>query len=143
MRIARRRLRYETWWIVHLYLYLALALAFAHQIVTGVSFIGHPLTRPLWMAIWAATAGMVIVFRLLHPLLRNIRHRLRVVAVNEEAPGHLLDHLQRAPSPPRGLRRPILPMALPHPGTVVACPSVLAVSAPAPALPTGDGQGPR
>jgi predicted ferric reductase len=28
---ARRHLKYETWWIVHLYMYLALALAFAHQ----------------------------------------------------------------------------------------------------------------
>ena len=44
-RRVRRRLRYETWWVVHLYLYLALALAFAHQIVTGVVLIGHPLVR--------------------------------------------------------------------------------------------------
>ena len=44
-RIVRRRMRYETWWVIHLYLYLALALAFAHQIFTGISFIGHPLVR--------------------------------------------------------------------------------------------------
>ena len=87
IRIARRRLRYETWWIVHLYLYLALALAFAHQIVTGVSFIGHPLTRAAWIAVWAATAGMVLVFRVLLPIARSLRHQLRVVAVTEEAPG--------------------------------------------------------
>ena len=52
VRIARRRLRYETWWVVHLYTYLALALAFAHQIVTGGSFIGHPLTRAIWIGVW-------------------------------------------------------------------------------------------
>jgi DMSO/TMAO reductase YedYZ heme-binding membrane subunit len=40
-RIVRQRLRYETWWVVHLYLYLGLALAFAHQVVTGVSFTGR------------------------------------------------------------------------------------------------------
>jgi len=51
IRIARRRLKYETWWIVHLYMYLALALAFAHQIVTGGSFVGHPLTRAVWIAV--------------------------------------------------------------------------------------------
>ena len=44
-RVVRRKLKYETWWVVHLYTYLGLALAFAHQIVTGVSFVGHPLTR--------------------------------------------------------------------------------------------------
>ena len=40
-RIARRRLKYETWWIVHLYIYLALALSFPHQIATGTSFVGR------------------------------------------------------------------------------------------------------
>jgi predicted ferric reductase len=87
IRIARRHLKYETWWIVHLYLYLALALAFAHQIVTGVAFIGHPLTRAIWIAVWIATAGMVIAFRVIHPIIRSLRHQLRVVAVREEAPG--------------------------------------------------------
>ncbi len=87
IRRARSHLKYETWWIVHLYLYLALALAFAHQIVTGVSFIGHPLTRAVWIAVWAATAGMVIVFRVAQPIVRNLRHQLRVVSVVDEAPG--------------------------------------------------------
>jgi len=87
IRIARRRLKYETWWIVHLYMYLALALAFAHQIVTGGSFVGHPLTRVVWIAVWIATAGMVIVFRVLHPIVRNLRHQLRIASVHEEAPG--------------------------------------------------------
>jgi predicted ferric reductase len=86
-RHIRRRMRYETWWTVHLYLYLGLALAFAHQIFTGVSFIGHPLVRVLWMAVWAATAGTVIVFRVGQPIWRSMRHRLTVVEVRDEAPG--------------------------------------------------------
>jgi len=87
IRYARRRVKYETWWVVHLYTYLALALAFAHQIVTGGSFIGHPLTRAVWIAVWAATAGVVLVFRVLWPVARNLLYRLRVVAVTEVAPG--------------------------------------------------------
>ena len=86
-KIVRQRLRYETWWVVHLYLYLGLALAFAHQIVTGVAFIGHPLVRALWIVIWAGTAGMVLVFRVLQPLWRSARHQLRVAEVRAEAPG--------------------------------------------------------
>jgi predicted ferric reductase len=86
-RAVRRRLRYETWWAVHLYLYLGLALAFAHQIVTGVSFVGHPLTRALWIAVWVATAGMVIIFRIGQPVWRSLKHQLRVVEVRDEAPG--------------------------------------------------------
>jgi predicted ferric reductase len=87
IRFARRRLRYETWWVVHLYVYLGLALAFAHQIVTGVPFIGHPLTRAVWIAVWAGTAGMVIVFRVAQPIWRSVRHQLRVIEVRDEAPG--------------------------------------------------------
>jgi predicted ferric reductase len=86
-RHVRRRLRYETWWVIHLYLYLGLALAFAHQIFTGVSFIGHPLVRALWIVVWAATAGLVLVFRVAQPAWRSLRHRLRVVEVRQEAPG--------------------------------------------------------
>ena len=86
-RAIRRRLRYETWWAVHLYLYIGLALAFAHQIVTGVTFIGHPLARALWITIWAATAGMVLVFRIGQPAWRSLRYQLRVDEVRNEAPG--------------------------------------------------------
>jgi predicted ferric reductase len=86
-RYVRNRLKYETWWVVHLYLYLALALAFAHQIVTGTVFIGHPLTRALWIVVWAATAGLVLVFRIGNPILLSLRHRLEVVEVRDEAPG--------------------------------------------------------
>jgi predicted ferric reductase len=86
-RYVRRRMRYETWWVVHLYLYLALALAFAHQIYTGVPFIGHPLVQALWAIVWAATAGLVLAFRVLLPVWRSLRHRLVVVEVRREAPG--------------------------------------------------------
>jgi len=87
VKIARRRMKYESWWVVHLYFYLALALAFAHQIDTGGSFIGHPFARALWSLIWASTAGVVLVFRLGLPLWRSIHYQLRVREVREEAPG--------------------------------------------------------
>jgi predicted ferric reductase len=87
IKVARRHLNYETWWIVHLYVYLALSLAFAHQIVTGGSFIGHPLTRAIWIAVWVSTAGMVLAFRVLQPIGRSLRHQLRVASVQEAAPG--------------------------------------------------------
>jgi ferredoxin-NADP reductase/DMSO/TMAO reductase YedYZ heme-binding membrane subunit len=86
-RVARRRLEYETWWAVHLYFYLGLTLSFAHQITTGASFIGHPLARWWWTALWVATAGTVVVYRILVPLGRSLYHRLRVVAVYDEGPG--------------------------------------------------------
>jgi predicted ferric reductase len=100
-RHARRRLRYETWWSIHLYTYLALLFAFAHQVDNGASFVGHPLLTAWWTAMWLALLGAVVHWRLLLPVIRSLRHRLRVVDVVRESPdvvsivleGHRLDRL--------------------------------------------------
>lgn len=86
-RIARRRMRYETWWAVHLYTYLALALSFSHQLATGASFVGHPTARAFWWALWLGTAGTVLLYRILLPLWRSVFHALVVVAIEPVAPG--------------------------------------------------------
>jgi len=86
-RAARARMRYETWWAVHLYTYLAIALGFSHQLADGVSFVGHPLARVFWAFIWGSTAGVVLVYRVLVPLWRTLYHRLKVVEVRREGPG--------------------------------------------------------
>ncbi len=86
VRAIRRRLPRETWWLIHLWMYLALALAFPHEIVLGPSFVGHPLTQAVWSVIWAATAGVVLCYRLGLPVLRTLRHRLVVTEVRTEGP---------------------------------------------------------
>lgn len=86
-RAVRRRVSYETWWVVHLYTYLAIAFALPHQFVDGLDFVGHPLVRAWWILAWAATAGVVVTYRLGLPVLRSLRHQLRVVAVRPEGPG--------------------------------------------------------
>lgn len=85
-KIARQRLRYETWWIVHLCLYFALGLAFFHQIHIGVMFITSPVTQWLWIAIWLSVVASILSFRLALPIWRNLRHQLRVDSVVQEAP---------------------------------------------------------
>jgi predicted ferric reductase len=87
IRIARSKMKYETWWVVHMYTYLALGLSWSHQLATGTPFIGHPWARVFWTTFWLATAGVVFAYRVLLPLWRSARHGLRVVAVQEEAPG--------------------------------------------------------
>jgi predicted ferric reductase len=86
-RRARRRMAYETWWSVHLYTYLALLLSFSHQIDTGASFVGHPVARLWWTALWATTLAVVVAARVGLPVWRSLRHRVRVVAVTPEGPG--------------------------------------------------------
>ncbi len=87
IRALRNRLRRETWWVIHLYMYLALALSFAHVIALGPAFVGHTVTRVVWALVWALTAGTVLIYRFGLPILRSLRHQLRVVEVHREAPG--------------------------------------------------------
>ncbi len=85
-KIARQRLRYETWWIVHLSVYLALGLAFFHEIHIGVMFITSPVARWLWIATSLSVVASILSFRLAIPLWRNLRHQLRVHSVTQVAP---------------------------------------------------------
>ena len=84
-RYARRHMKYETWWAVHLYTYLAIGLSFWHQIATGAPFLGHPLAKAWWAGVWVLTAGLVLGYRWGLPLVRSLRHRVRVAAVRAES----------------------------------------------------------
>ncbi|HLI42887.1 MAG TPA: ferredoxin reductase family protein [Acidimicrobiales bacterium] len=83
----RRRMPRERWWALHLGMYLAFAFAFLHEVALGPSFVGHPATQIIWGVAWAATAGLVLTYRVGLPAWRSCRHRLRVEEVREEAPG--------------------------------------------------------
>ncbi|WP_279579128.1 ferric reductase-like transmembrane domain-containing protein [Fodinicola feengrottensis] len=78
VRAARRRLRYESWHLLHLYAYLGVGLALPHEIWTGADFTASPLAAGYWWSVYAAAAGAVLVFRIFLPGLRNLRHRLVV-----------------------------------------------------------------
>jgi predicted ferric reductase len=85
-RVARRRMRYETWWVTHLYFYLAIALAYAHQVLLGQQFATHDWARAVWIGFYVATLGVVLVFRVAAPVVRSLMHDLRVHAVVRESP---------------------------------------------------------
>ena len=86
VKAARRRLRYESWHLIHLYAYLGVGLALPHQLWTGTDFIASPAARVYWWGLYLATLGAVLTFRVGLPLWRNVRHRLVVSAVVDEAP---------------------------------------------------------
>jgi predicted ferric reductase len=103
--IVRRRLRYETWYGVHLMAYLGIFLAWLHQIPTGTEFAGNPLGAAFWTALYVVTLQLVVLFRVLQPALGFLWHRMRVTEVTREAPGvvslrisgHHLDWLNARP----------------------------------------------
>ncbi|WP_270889922.1 ferredoxin reductase family protein [Pedococcus sp. 5OH_020] len=83
---ARRRLRYESWHLIHLYGYLGAGLALPHQLWTGQEFLASTLSTVTWWTLYAACAASVLVFRLGLPLVRSLGSPLRVIAVQQEAP---------------------------------------------------------
>ena len=83
---VRRTIKHETWWTIHLYTYLGIALAFAHQITAGGPFLSG-WSRALWVGLYVAVFGAIIGYRVVLPIVRSVRHDLRVEVVLPEAPG--------------------------------------------------------
>jgi len=84
--IVRRRLRYESWYALHLFTYASIYLAYLHQIPTGNEFAASTVQSDWWLSLYIASGVLLIVFRLVRPGIRMWRHRLRVVAVERESP---------------------------------------------------------
>ncbi|MBV9094138.1 MAG: ferredoxin reductase family protein [Streptosporangiaceae bacterium] len=87
MRAARRRMRYETWYYLHLYTYLAIALAFSHQFAVGASFVSSLAARFWWSVMYLTVAVLVVWYRFAVPLRGFVRHRFTVAGVTREAAG--------------------------------------------------------
>jgi predicted ferric reductase len=85
IRAARRRIRYESWHLLHLYAYLGVGLALPHQLWTGQEFLASPAATTYWWTLWAVAAGAVLVWRVGLPLWRSARHDLRVTSVQPES----------------------------------------------------------
>ncbi len=86
-RRIRTRMKYETWWVTHLYFYLAVALSFGHQVALGPMFVAHPYQRYFWTGLYIAVGVTILVARVITPLSFSRKHDLRVAAVVPEADG--------------------------------------------------------
>ena len=93
VRAARRRLRYESWHLLHLYAYLGVGLALPHQLWTGQDFTGSTARTVFWWGLWITTATCVLVYRIGVPLVRSARYGLRVSNVVSESTDVLSVHV--------------------------------------------------
>lgn len=84
IRRSRRRLRYESWHLLHLYGYLGVGLAIPHMLWTGADFTSSPLATVYWWTLWGVVAASALVFRVVRPAWRSWRHDLRVLAVERD-----------------------------------------------------------
>ena len=85
--IVRRRLPYEAWYAVHLAAYASIALGWFHQIPTGNELVLDRVAADYWRGLYLATLAALVAFRVLAPLVRALRHRLRVAEVVQEGRG--------------------------------------------------------
>ena len=94
VKLARKSLKRQTWYFVHLYAYLAIALAFAHQLAVGTDFSGDRAARVWWVGLYLAVFGAILWWRVIEPWRFNLRHDLRVQSVKREAPGVVSIHIR-------------------------------------------------
>ncbi|NUR09580.1 MAG: oxidoreductase [Nocardioidaceae bacterium] len=87
VKAARRRVRYESWHLLHLYAYLGVGLALPHQLWTGQQFTSSTGRTVFWWTAWGVAAAAVLTWRVGLPVVRNLRHRLVVTSVVPEAGG--------------------------------------------------------
>ncbi len=86
IRIARQRMRYERWHLIHLLTYVAIALSFGHELA-GPDLAGLPAVQVAWSLLFTVAFGLLLRYRVAEPLLRLWRHQLRVDAVIDEGNG--------------------------------------------------------
>lgn len=84
--IARKHLKFETWYYVHVLTYLAIVLVFWHQFANGADLLGNQLFRNYWIGLYLFVLLNLIVWRFSIPLIRSSYHGFRVKKVVTETP---------------------------------------------------------
>jgi len=90
---VRRRMPYEAWHVIHLLSYIAVAVALPHQLSVGSVLASGTWQRVYWIALYVVALGAIAVFRFAMPAVVTFRHRIRVIDVEQIAPGVVSIHL--------------------------------------------------
>ncbi|HMH59287.1 MAG TPA: ferredoxin reductase family protein [Galbitalea sp.] len=75
---VRRRFRYEFWHLIHLLSYIAVLVALPHELSVGGLLAVGTFQRAYWIALYVIAFGAIGVYRFLIPVVRSVRHDLRV-----------------------------------------------------------------
>ena len=82
--IVFKKLKYEIWYLVHLFSYLAILLAFEHQMELGGDFIGNTYFRIYWISLYTFTLGNLFFYRFFLPAYNFYKHRFTVEKIEQE-----------------------------------------------------------
>jgi predicted ferric reductase len=85
IQIARKRISYEAWWIIHLLSYASVFLAIPHQISTGSDIAGKPIALFYWISLYLFVAGNIVWYRFLEPIVVSLQLGLKVETTVRES----------------------------------------------------------
>lgn len=85
IKISRKKLSYEAWYLVHLLAYGSVMLAIPHQINTGTDIAGKPLAETFWIAAYTFVALNILWFRVLMPIVFSMSKQIKVARVEHSS----------------------------------------------------------
>jgi len=80
-----KKIKYETWYFIHLATHLAILMAFGHQVEVGRDLM-HPAFAGYWYALYAFVLLNFAYYRFGRPLYNHVRHRFKVDRIVTETP---------------------------------------------------------
>ncbi|MEI7818862.1 MAG: ferredoxin reductase family protein [bacterium] len=83
--IARRKLKYEYWYYIHLLTYIVVLFSFGHQVKNGLHILTFDWFNVYWYALFALTLGSLILYRFIRPFWLWNKHQFRVARVEAES----------------------------------------------------------
>ena len=78
----RKKIRYETWYFIHLLVYVAIALVFGHQTQTADVSFGKPLYY--WLTLNFIGFGVMLLYRFGKPLYQSFKHQFIISKIVKE-----------------------------------------------------------
>jgi predicted ferric reductase len=83
----RRRLSYEAWHVIHLLSYAAVLVAVPHELGMGGVLANGTPQRAYWIVLYVVAFGAIGLFRFVVPVVRSVRHGVRVAGIERISPG--------------------------------------------------------
>ena len=84
---VKKVLPHGVWHVIHLMSYVAMYLGIFHQFTQGTLFAEGTAGRAYWLGLYVVATGSIVIFRVVLPLVRSLRHALIVESIVVEGPG--------------------------------------------------------
>ncbi len=84
-KFARKRLKYESWYLTHLLSYATVLFAIPHIFNMGTDLVGNAISNALWMFAYVFVGFNIVFFRVLWPIWHSTLGNLKVEKVVRES----------------------------------------------------------